>query len=154
MTSASNVLPLHVYPPTSLDVEMLTVICPPAIALPGTCTASRILVFLPQLPSSPPDSKNVEPKECEPAKTEDMYSLLLLKSVFTTSMVMSASYPDVSPEITTSQEGADDEVLEHSIGAEADVVSEYKIPSINKTPYLHKGKRINQVLSQHSFIDK
>ena len=153
MTSASNVLPLHLIPPTLLDVEILTVICSPVIALPGTCTASRILVFFPQLSSSPPESKNLEPKECEPAMTEDMYSLLLPKSVFTTSMVMCASYPDVSPEITTSQEGADDEVLEHSIGAEADV-SEYKIPSINKTPYLHKEKKINQVLSQHAFIDK
>ena len=50
-TSAYKVLPLHVIPPTALDVEILTVICPPAIALPGTSTASRILDFMLQLRS-------------------------------------------------------------------------------------------------------
>jgi len=58
-----------------------------------------------------------------------MYSLLLLKSEFATSTVIRDSYPDVSPEITTSQDGADDEALEHTIGPESNPANGEYLPA-------------------------
>jgi len=113
--------------PTPLDVSILTVICPPVNALSGTCTSSRILDSRSHLSSEPPDSKNLEPRDCEPALTEVIYSLLLLKSVFTTSIVIRA--PDASPEKTTSQDGADVEVLVHTLVEDDDEDSPAESPA-------------------------